>query len=120
MTDWDSYRSYQCEECSEYCINKLGKPWTENNLCRACNIPALEDAEPHNTSSGEEAQLVDGEACEPSISAERQSAETARAAGSGGLPPTRKPERTPPSEATGALVTESFHLDNLAPERGEN
>ena len=50
MTDWESYRSYQCKECNEYCINKLGESWTNNDLCRSCNITALEDAPPLDTS----------------------------------------------------------------------
>lgn len=111
MTDWESYRAYKCDSCRELCINKLGEPWTENSLCRSCNVPALEDHHRH-PSSGEKAQLVDGESWEPSSSAERQSAETARPAGSGGLSPTRKPERTPPSEATGALPTGAHRPDS--------
>ena len=50
MTDWQSYRAYQCQDCKEYCINKRDAPWTEKRLCRACNIPALEDAPPATTS----------------------------------------------------------------------
>lgn len=41
MTDWDSYVHYDCENCSEICINHCEAQRTRLRLCQECyqNVP---------------------------------------------------------------------------------